>query len=154
MHFRHGKTIRNFLAVVASAGVVACSPTFKNYGFVPPDSELEKIVIGTDTRATVEELLSRPTSSGALSEGAWYYISSQVRYYTYNNPEVIERNIVAITFDDSDTVSNIERFGIEDGRLIAFSQRTTESGVAGTSFFRQLARNVGNFDAADFLEEQ
>ena len=41
------------------------------------------------------------------------------------------REIVAITFDDSGVVRNIERFGLEDGNVVALSRRVTDSNVQG-----------------------
>ena len=152
MHLKHAKIIKNVIAALLIAGLSACSATYSNHGYVPSEVELENILVGTDTRGTVEEIIGRPSSTGVLSDGAWYYISSRIKYYTYHKPEVIERTILAVSFDNNDTVSNIERFSLEDGRAIALTRRTTSSGVGGTSFFRQLVRNLGNFTPGDFLE--
>lgn len=153
MQFKHAKKIRTSLAVIGLAVMAACSATYTNHGFVPADLELENILVGTDTRSTVEEIIGRPSSTGVLSESAWYYISSRVKYFTYHKPETIERTILAVSFDSNDVVSNIERFGLEDGRVIAFSRRVTDSGVQGTSFFRQLISNFGNFNAGQLLDD-
>lgn len=145
MQFALGTKIKNFAAGIALIGLSACSATYTNHGYVPTDVELENVLVGSDSRGTVEEVIGRPSSTGVLSDGAWYYMSSRVRYYTYNKPEIIERTILAISFDANDTVSNIERFGLEDGKVVQFSRRTTDSGVGGTTFFKQIIRNIGNF---------
>jgi outer membrane protein assembly factor BamE (lipoprotein component of BamABCDE complex) len=149
MHFKHGKSIKSFLAFVALAAITACAATYSSHGYVPTDLEMENILVGTDTRSTVEEIIGRPSSTGVLSGGAWYYMSSRVKYNTYHKPEVIERTILAVSFDENDTVSNIEKFGLEDGKVITLSRRVTDSGVKGTNFFRQLLNNFGNFTPSD-----
>lgn len=154
MQFKLGTKIKSFAVGIALAGLAACSATYTNHGYVPSDVELENVLVGSDTRGTVEEVIGKPSSTGVLSDGAWYYISSRIRYYTYNKPEVIERTILAISFDQNDTVTNIERFGLEDGKVVKFSRRVTDSGVGGTSFFRQLVRNLGNFNPGQLLDEQ
>lgn len=133
--------------------VVACSATYTNHGYVPSDVELENLLVGVDTRATVDEIIGRPSSTGVLSDGAWYYISSRVEYYAYRKPEIIDRTILAISFDDNDVVQNIERFGLEDGRVITFSRRVTTASVKGSTFWRQLINSIGNFEAGDFVDE-
>jgi outer membrane protein assembly factor BamE (lipoprotein component of BamABCDE complex) len=67
---------------------------------VPPDAELEQILVGVDTRGTIEETIGRPSAAaGVLREEAWIYSAYRVRNYTYQAPEVIERDVVAISFD-------------------------------------------------------
>lgn len=144
------------IAVAAACFAIlsACSATYSNHGYVPTEFELENVLVGVDTRETVEEIVGRPNSTGVLADGAWYYIASRIKYYAYRKPEVIEREILAISFDDGGTVQNIERFGLEDGRVVAFSRRVTTSSVQGTTFWRQLIASIGNFVPGDFAEDQ
>lgn len=153
MQIQLGTKIKSFAAALILTGLAACSATYSNHGYVPSDVELDNVIVSADTRGTVEEVIGRPSSTGVLSDGAWYYISSRIRYYTYNKPETIERTILAISFDENDTVTNIERFGLEDGKVIPFSRRVTSSGVRGTTFFRQLVRNLGNFSPTQLIDE-
>lgn len=152
-----GTTILPRIRTAVAAGVVfvvsACSSTYTNHGYVPSDFELDNVLVGVDTRATVEEVVGAPSSTGVLSDGAWYYISSRIEYYAYRKPEVIDRTVLAISFDENDVVQNIERFGLEDGRVITFSRRVTSSSVRGTTFWRQLVNSIGNFTPGDFLDE-
>lgn len=152
MQFKHARKIRTTLAIIGLSVTVACSATYTNHGYVPTELELENIIVGTDTRETVAEIVGHPSSTGVLSDGAWYYMSSRIKYYTYNKPETVERTILAVSFDANDKVSNIERFGLEDGRVITFSRRVTDSGVQGTNIFRQLIGNFGNINAEQLLD--
>jgi len=137
----------------AFVALTACSSTYSNHGYVPTDKELENIMVGIDTRAEVEEIAGIPSSAGILSDGAWYYISSRIESYAYHKPEVTERTVLAISFDSNDVVQNIERFGLQDGRVIELSRRVTSPSVRGTTFWRQLIGSIGNFNPADFLDE-
>ena len=60
-------------------------------------------------------------------------------------PEVIERNVVAVSFDDNGIVRNVEQFGLERGQIVSLTRRVTDSSVANKSFFRQLVGNIGQF---------
>ena len=67
-------------------------------------------------------------------------------------PEIVDRQVVAIRFDAGGRVSNIERFTLEDGRVVALSRRVTNSNVEGVGFLQQLMGSLGNIDAGQFLD--
>lgn len=143
---------RLILAAFLAIGLGACSATFTNHGYVPPAEELEMILPGVDTRASVEETIGQPAASGVMSESTWFYIASRHRHYTYNAPEVVERDIVAISFDETGTVQNIRELGLEDGEVIRFSRRVTESNIQEVTFLRQLVGNIGQINLGDALD--
>ncbi len=132
-------------------GLSACSATYMNHGYVPTDSELSELVVGVDSKASVDDLIGAPTSSGLLAGGDYYYVRSRVRSYGMFRPQVIDRQILAISFDDTGTIANIERFSLEDGKVVALSRRVTDSSVVGNGFWRQILGNFGNFNPADFF---
>ena len=121
----------------------ACAASFRNHGYIPPQEVLDDIVVGVDTRASVEETAGSPTSAGLLNDSGYYYVRSRVRSYAFTAPQVIERQVLAISFDGSGVVSNIERFGLEDGRVITLERRVTDRSVEDNTFLRQLLRNLG-----------
>lgn len=130
--------------------VAGCSATYRNHGYIPPESELQEIVVGRDTRATVEETVGPPSSSGVLSEGDFYYVRSRTRTFGMTETREIERQVLAITFDSRGVVENIERFGLENGRVVPLTRRVTSSGVSDVSLLRQLMGNIGNFGPTGF----
>ena len=128
--------------------LTACAATYQNHGYAPTDAELSEVIVGVDTRETVADVIGRPTSGGVLNGSGYYYVHSRWKHFAYRAPEVIERQVVAVTFDDNGVVENIERFGLEEGRVVALSRRVTDSNIKGISFLRQLLGNLGNFDAS------
>lgn len=133
--------------------VGACAATFENHGYVPTDTDLEQIIVGVDTRDTVAETVGRPTSFGVLEGGGWYYTQSRWRHFAFTAPKIVDRQLVAITYTEAGTVENIERFTLEDGRVIALSRRVTNSNIKGISFIRQMLSNFGNFNAGQLLSQ-
>jgi len=131
--------------------LASCSTQFRNHGYVPSDAELANIIVGADTKKTVASLIGRPTASGILDSSGWYYVESRFRHYAYQAPKEISRQVVAISFDASGRVANIERFGLEDGRIIALSRRVTKSTIDEKPFLRRLLGNLGAPSAAGFL---
>jgi hypothetical protein len=41
------------LALCCLIVVTGCSATYRNHGYVPPEEDLQNLVVGVDTRATV-----------------------------------------------------------------------------------------------------
>jgi outer membrane protein assembly factor BamE (lipoprotein component of BamABCDE complex) len=140
------------LALAAGLGLaVACSPVIRNHGFIPPNEELAQLQIGVDTRETILETLG-PTSAGGILDGSgFYYVASQFRHMGALAPEEISREVLAVSFAANGTVSNIERFGLEAGRVVVLSRRVTETGVRDSTFVRQLLGSIGRVNASDLL---
>ena len=153
MQIQLGAMVKSISASLIFTILAACTATYTDHGYVPTDVELGNVVVGADSRNSLGEAIGSPSSTGVLSNSAWYYISSRVRYFTYRKPETIGRTIVAISFDENDRVSNIERFSLEDGNVISFSRRATSSGVQGTKFFNQMIRSLGNFGASNLPQD-
>ncbi|MEM9474183.1 MAG: outer membrane protein assembly factor BamE [Pseudomonadota bacterium] len=143
--------IRITALVVALALLAACAATFRNHGYMPPEDELANIIVGVDTRDSVEGSIGKPGVGGIAEASGWYYIRSTVRNYTWNAPEEIDREVLAISFASNGTVSNIERFGLEEGRVVRLSRRVTDSNTEGIGFLRQAFGNIGNLNAGDLL---
>lgn len=92
-----------------------------------------------------------PSTSGTLNESGFYYIESDVRHFAWKEPEVVDREVLAITFDSTGVVQNIERFGLEEGQVVPIARRITRSGDGDISFIRKLFGNIGGINAADFF---
>lgn len=123
------------------------------HGYIPAESELATLVVGQTTRDEVISLVGAPTATGVINDDAFYYVRSRFRDYGYRASEEIERELVLISFSSSGVLQNIERFGLEDGNVVALSRRVTDDNLRDTTFIRQLLGNVGQFDAGQFLGE-
>lgn len=137
------RTFAVLIAALTALAVSACSPTFRNHGYIPPEEDLQELVVGIDTRASVEDVVGPPTAGGVLEGGNYFYVRSTVRTFGPRRPQVVDRQVLAISFDGNGVMSNIETFGLEDGRVVTLSRRVTDSGVTDVSFLRQLLGNIG-----------
>lgn len=140
-------------ALVLPGALAACQATYQNHGYVPPEDQLAQVLVGKTTQSELDGLIGRPSAQGLLTGSAWYYVGSRWEYYGPRQPREINREIVAISFNAGGTVTNIERFGMERGRVVVLSRRVTDSGVANIGLVRQLMGNVGRVSAADMLAD-
>lgn len=148
---RSMQMVRCGVAGLAIGLATACTPIEANHGYIPVQEDLARIVIGQDTRESVRSLVGAPTSGGVLQGGNFYYVASKFRTFTFFAPEEVEREVLAISFSDAGVVQNIERFGLEDGQVVVLSRRVTDTGIADTTFVRQLLNSLGRIDAGQFL---
>ncbi|KNG95487.1 outer membrane protein assembly factor BamE [Pseudaestuariivita atlantica] len=145
------QTLRIAVAALALVALSACTAQFRNHGYIPLEEDLSQIVVGIDTRDTVADIVGEPSTAGVLNESGFYYVRSRVRTFAYRRPEVVEREVLAISFDEAGVVTNIERFGLENGQVVPLARRVTKSNTADIGFIRRLLRNLGNFNAGDLL---
>lgn len=143
--------VRLLGAVALALALAACSATYRDHGHIPPQEALDGIMVGVDTRDTVRAAIGAPGTSGLLTNSAWYYVQSRFRQVGLKEPEEVDRQVVAISFDDKGLVENIEHFGLERGRVVVLSRRVTESNVKGIGFLKQLFGSVGRVDASNLL---
>lgn len=140
------------LAGVLVFCMAACAPVYRNTGYVPSDQELALIVVGKDTRESVAATLGRPSASGLLNDVGWYYVQSRFKQFGALEPKEIEREVVAITFTEAGIVENVERFGLEDGKVVAISRRVTKSNIKQVGLLGQLFSNIGRLRADQILK--
>lgn len=151
---RLGSGVRHGAFALLVALLAACTALYQNHGYIPRDVDLEQVIVGESTREDVAKAVGRPSSTGLLTGGAWYYVGSRFRHYGPREPQEIERQVVAISFDEGGTVENVERFGLEKGQVVVLSRRVTDSNIKGLSFLRQLLGNIGNISAGQLLNNE
>lgn len=141
-----GPGAASLLGVLGIVALSACTPQYRNHGYLPTETDLATISVGVDTRETVIAAVGAPTVSGVLNDSSMYYVESKFRHLGPFAPQEIERQVLAVSFNAGGVLTNIERFGLSDGRVITLSRRVTDDNVRDTTFIRQLLGNIGNFD--------
>lgn len=147
---RMARAVRVALLGLMVVGLAACVERIRTHGYVPEEDDLQLITVGVDTRDTVTDVLGAPSTSGVADESGFYYVRSTFRHFGPTAPKVTDREILAITFDPEGVVTNIERYGLEDGRAVVLSRRVTDNRSGSNGIIQQLLRNLGRFDASSF----
>ena len=131
-------------ALSAAVLTTACAPTVGQNGFQAIDAKPADIVAGTDTRQTVLTRLGTPSTTSTFErDNIWYYISQVTEKYTYNRPQVTQRTVTEITFNDAGQVAQVRTLGLEDGQQIAMNGRETPTRGRQLTILEQLLGNVG-----------
>jgi outer membrane protein assembly factor BamE (lipoprotein component of BamABCDE complex) len=139
------------LSLAVALGVAGCAPTYSNHGFTPQLSALETVEAGLDTRSSVLTKLGRPSASSTFESDHWYYVASRMERRMFYKPKVIDRTVVAIRFDEDGLVDRVDRYGLEDGAVVALRTETTPTYGRELTLVQQLLSNVGRIDGSTLL---
>lgn len=124
-----GAAVRRVVMVAGLGVAVACTPIGRNHGFIPLPEDLAQLTVGVDTPESVIALVGPATSGGVIGESTLYYVASRFENYGPFKPTEVDRQVVAISFANGGTLSNIERFTLQDGRVVVLSRRITDDGI-------------------------
>jgi len=155
--FATPKTVKTALRAALMVGVVvavtACTAQYRKHGWIPGPDLLNEVVVGVDTRDSVAETVGEPTIDSLVDDSGYYYVTSRMKFYGAKAPQVVSRDLVAITFDSANVVDSVQRYTLEDGRTIPLERRVTDSSLEDKTFLRQLLGNLGNFNPGSFLQQ-
>ncbi len=127
----------------------ACAPNVATRGNLPDPDKLAEIVPGEATRDDVATLLGSPLSAATFGEEIWYYIAARIETVAFNEPEVIDQQVVAIRFSEDGLVTAIDTYGLDDARAVEIVDRVTATSGKEVKILQQLLGNVGRFAGKD-----
>jgi outer membrane protein assembly factor BamE (lipoprotein component of BamABCDE complex) len=138
------RTKLTFAVLSAAVLTAACAPTVGQNGFQAIDAKPTDIVAGTDTRQTVLTRLGSPSTTSTFEKDIiWYYISQTTEKYTYNRPQVTQRSVTEITFNEAGQVAAVRTLGLDDGQRLAMNGNETPTRGRQLTILEQLLGNVG-----------
>jgi len=132
--------------VLVMATLAACGGQYRNHGYMPLAEDVDALIVGVDTRDSIIEVMGVPTTGGVLTEEAMYYVRSRVHHKGYVKPNEIQRDVLVLSFDKNQILRNVERFGIEKGKLIRLEHRVTEAPSGDRSILQQIIGSIGGFN--------
>ncbi len=141
--------ILSIVCAVMIAAVSACTPNVATRGNLPDPDKLAEIVPGEASRDDVAILLGSPSSAATFGDEIWYYIAARVETVAFNEPEVIDQQVVAIRFDENGLVAAIDTYGMDDARAVEIVDRVTPTSGKEVTILQQLIGNIGRFARKD-----
>ena len=138
-------------ALAAAALLAACAPTYSNHGVMPQVEALATVEPGADTRGSVLRKLGRPSTLGTFEDDVWIYVASRSERMAFYAPETIERSVLVVRFDENGLVSEVGRYGLDEGEEVALATPTTPTYGRELTFLQQIMGNLGNVDAEQII---
>ena len=142
--FRRAASAALAAAVLAAAGLSACSPITSYSGFQAIDSDPKDVKVGTDTKSTVRARLGSPSVTSTFDPNVWFYVNQVKQRVAFRKPKVTARNVTAIAFNkDSELVETVNVYTLKDGKVIAYNNRETPTRGREMTVLEQLLGSVG-----------
>lgn len=138
-------------AVVALAtATTACAPvqTYNGFRSDRNNQEIPDPEVGVDTRETVMQRFGSPSTTAVFDQTAWYYVGSVQERMAFYTPHITERQVMVVRFN-GDTVTAVEKFGMERGRLVSYDDHETPTRGRELGVLEQLLGNVGAMPPMD-----
>jgi len=136
---------------LALAGALAlpllggCETVIDQRGFAPTPGSLEKLEIGSQSREDVVRLIGSPSAVATFNPNTWYYISQKQETYAFFKPEILEQNVLQLTFNESGRLQAMKKYDLSDGRDIEMVSRITPTAGKELTILEQIMGNVGRF---------
>ena len=134
-------------AMLVALGLVlaGCSPAIDHRGYIVPTQAVEKLSSGTATEAEVLQALGTPSSIAAFDDRTWYYMGETTRREAFFDPELIERHILILRFDDGGLLSEVATKDAKSGREVTLVSRETPTAGHSLTILEQILGNIGRF---------
>jgi outer membrane protein assembly factor BamE (lipoprotein component of BamABCDE complex) len=123
----------------ATALLVACAPVINQRGYIADPALEASIKPGADTKSSIQERLGYASTTATFGgDNTWYYISYRDKQVAFFTPTVLERKILAVSFDQDGKVTAMRHYGLADGHVISFETRQTPARGRELTFLMQL----------------
>ena len=86
-----------------------------------------------------------PSTVSTFEDSKWYYIGQKTTQFAFFQPEILERKVLVISFNDAGYVADTRTYGLEDGKIIDPVERITPTEGREFSIIQQLLGNLGRF---------
>jgi len=151
---RVGRPLRLAVSALAIAfltlpGLSGCSPTVETHGHSLDEAQIAKIKSGNTSRQEVLQLMGSPSALSTFDDEAWYYVSQRTEKKSFYQEDVVDQEVVTITFDEGGRVSAIDRHGLDQVAAISPVDRVTPTAGSSPSIIKQLISNIGRFSNAE-----
>jgi len=125
----------------------SCSPIVENRGYVFDEKLLDQIKVNETISNDVMDILGSPSTTSAIDASTWYYIYSKAETVAFYRPTVTDRRVLAVSFGDDNKVNNLKYYGLEEGKIISYVDRTTPTRGRELTVLQQLFGNLGRLGA-------
>ncbi len=120
-----------------------CSGTVIKQGHLFQDEDVNQVHAGMGKDQVVLALGS-PDHQSAAGGGAYYYISTTANQrMAFMAPEITDRRVVAVYFNNKEKVEQVANYGMKDGKVFDFIKRETPTYSRDQGLLKELFRDIG-----------
>lgn len=131
-------------ALVLLAG---CAGEVATHGDLVQDDKLSQIIPLQHGQRDVLGVLGSPSTVSVMDGEAWYYIGDRRESLAFFKPWLLERERVVVAFDQTGTVTSVERITDDEERKIQVVERETPTHGSNLTMIEQFLGNIGRFNS-------
>lgn len=132
--------------LLGAVALGACAPRIDTRGNQLHLEDIATIQPGESTRGQVLDRLGSPSSQGKFGLETWYYISERTETTAFLAPEVKERQVVVIQFDEAGIVTTVDTVDGVTDEIVEPAPGETPTAGNSLNFFEQILSNLGRFN--------
>jgi outer membrane protein assembly factor BamE (lipoprotein component of BamABCDE complex) len=128
---------------LAGAGLSGCIGEELRHGYQVDQAALATVKPGMSP----EQVLQILGTVSTVGNKSWYYISQNTRRtIMFLGEQVEDQKVTAIYFTPGFKVERVALYGLQDGRIFDFIERTTPTSGADRAFLSQLFRGLTRYE--------
>lgn len=136
-----------YLIFLVSMLVILCScaPKIENQGYIFDNLDFSSLKKNVTSKNTIMQIYGSPSFySDVSNKEYWFYYSNQIKKFLFFKPEILNQNILIISFDEDNRVDFIKILDINDkDKKYFFNINKTEVIGHEKGFFKSIFENIG-----------
>ena len=126
----------------------ACESRVGTRGNLPDPDLIASLETGVSGQDEVVQYLGSPSTVAIFDFETWFYVSERTETTAFFEPEVVERKVLVIKFDDSGKLASISGIGLEASHDVEPVDRITPTAGNDITVMDQILGNLGRFNKA------
>jgi outer membrane protein assembly factor BamE (lipoprotein component of BamABCDE complex) len=146
----HRALLCSGLVLAAAAVLSGCSRDIEHRGYQARAEDLQKLQLGMSKEDVRSSLGSPSTTATVQHQGdSFYYISSRVKTSAFLENEELDRQILAVRFNQFDQVQSFGQYTLQDGNVVDMNSSATPSRGRELTILQQMFGNIGTLTPND-----
>lgn len=127
-------------------GVSGCIGEDLRHGYQIDQAALATVKPGMSAEQVLQ-ILGTPSTVSTVGNKSWYYISQNTRRTVlFLGEQVEDQKVTAVYFTGAFKVERVALYGLQDGKVFDFIERTTPSSGSDRAFLSQLFRGLTRYE--------
>jgi outer membrane protein assembly factor BamE (lipoprotein component of BamABCDE complex) len=138
--FRMSSAAIAIASMVAAASFLSACNTqqIMTHGAVITRDQIDLVPVGS-SKDQVLLALGTPSTTGAFDGEVYYYISQKKqKNFAFQKGKIVEQRVIAVYFDETQIVTRVADYGMQDGKVFDFISRTTPTTGRDLTFLGQI----------------
>lgn len=127
--------------LILLAPLGGCGAQIDHHGHVFMDVDMQQVHAGM-TKEQVQQAFGSPDTTSTIGGDAFYYISTTQKTYAFFKPWEIDRQVVAVYFDQKASVQQVAHYGMKDGIVVNYAKDETPARGKDMGLVEQIMGNV------------